>query len=92
MRSEKRSSRLPWKLSLCADVASRLRYFDNRCNTHAHTQTLTQTPSSPPPPGLSTYLPLRDEDGIISAANASTPVLQAHGDQDNVVRGLIGTD
>lgn len=37
------------------------------------------------PSGLSTWLPLRGEEGIISAANAGTPVLQAHGDADVVV-------
>jgi hypothetical protein len=36
-------------------------------------------------PGLSTYLPQRNEPGILSAANAKTPVLQCHGDADMVV-------
>jgi len=42
--------------------------------------------------GLSTYLPLREEEGAISKANEGTPVLQAHGDQDPVVshEGLWG--
>ncbi|KAI8464857.1 MAG: Phospholipase/Carboxylesterase-domain-containing protein [Monoraphidium minutum] len=40
--------------------------------------------------GLSTYLPLRNEDGIISAANAKTPVLQCHGDADMVVNYAFG--
>jgi hypothetical protein len=45
------------------------------------------TPTHPAPlqAGLSTYLPLRNEEGIISPANAGTPILQAHGDADMVV-------
>lgn len=40
--------------------------------------------------GLSTYLPLRNEPGIISAANAKTPILQCHGDADMVVNYSFG--
>lgn len=39
--------------------------------------------------GLSTYLPLRNEEGVINPANAKTPIFQAHGDADQVV-GLRG--
>ncbi|GBF96133.1 phospholipase carboxylesterase [Raphidocelis subcapitata] len=40
--------------------------------------------------GLSTWLPLRNEEGVISAANAGTPVLQCHGDADGVVAYSFG--
>lgn len=42
--------------------------------------------------GLSTYLPLRNEEGIISPANATTPVLQCHGDADMVVNYGFGAN
>ncbi len=42
--------------------------------------------------GLSTYLPLRKEPGAVSAANAATPVFQAHGDADQVVGYQFGAD
>ncbi|KIY97237.1 lysophospholipase II [Monoraphidium neglectum] len=42
--------------------------------------------------GLSTYLPLRNEPGILSAANAKTPVLQCHGDADMVVNYGFGVN
>eukprot|EP00879_Flechtneria_rotunda_P008474 GHRR01008878.1.p1 GENE.GHRR01008878.1~~GHRR01008878.1.p1 ORF type:complete len:307 (+),score=60.50 GHRR01008878.1:92-922(+) len=40
--------------------------------------------------GLSTYLPLRKEAPIISDANKSTPIFQAHGDADNTVQYEFG--
>lgn len=40
--------------------------------------------------GLSTWLPLRKDPGTISAANAGTPIFQAHGDADNVVNYQFG--
>eukprot|EP00877_Chromochloris_zofingiensis_P014740 jgi/Chrzof1/951/Cz01g34270.t1 len=36
--------------------------------------------------GLSTYLPLRNEQPVIADANKDTPVFLAHGDQDYTVR------
>jgi len=42
------------------------------------------------PQGMSTYLPLRKEPGVISPANAATPILQCHGDADQVVAYQFG--
>jgi len=39
--------------------------------------------------GLSTYLPLRDQDPV-SEANRGTPVLMCHGDRDQVVAFEFG--
>lgn len=39
--------------------------------------------------GLSTYLALTDEEPLVSEANKETPLLQAHGDADPVVRPAI---
>ena len=39
---------------------------------------------------LSTYLPLREEPGVVSAANKQVPVLMCHGDADHVVQYAFG--
>ena len=40
--------------------------------------------------GMSTYMPLRDEPPVVSAANAKTPLLLCHGTYDNVVAYEFG--
>ncbi|KAF8067258.1 acyl-protein thioesterase 1 [Scenedesmus sp. PABB004] len=42
--------------------------------------------------GLSTYLPLRKEPPLVSAANARTPIFQAHGDADYTVAYKFGVN
>ncbi|CAG9467310.1 unnamed protein product [Pedinophyceae sp. YPF-701] len=42
--------------------------------------------------GLSTYMPLHTQPGVVAATHKQTPVFQAHGDADQVVAFSFGTN
>lgn len=71
-----------WPLSL--DVASHLHLSTGRPPAQGGVGTRRLT--RPCGAGMSTYMPLRNEEPIISPENMATPILMCHGERDMVVR------